>query len=171
MPGKSTCLFFRLSGFLSSKNHPPASYRRPFSLRHTSRTGDFSVRRIPRELPGGSLGIDCRIPYSDFLRYSAVIVAPCSTISLGVPVNTISPPALPPSGPTSISQSACFITSRLLHYAPASLSSLLFTRMKILSRHFFPKRNRTRRVCRSVSFVPLRRDCASSARKTIPLFF
>ena len=30
-----------------------------------------------------------RIPYSDFLRYSAVMVPPCAAMSFGVPANTI----------------------------------------------------------------------------------
>ena len=44
----------------------------------------------------------CHIFYRDFLRYSAVIVLPCSAISFAVPVKTICPPAVPPSGPTSL---------------------------------------------------------------------
>ena len=37
-----------------------------------------------------------------FLRYFAVIVVPFSNISSGVPVNTTSPPFVPPSGPMSM---------------------------------------------------------------------
>ena len=40
--------------------------------------------------------------FKDLRKYFAVIVSDFSYISCGVPVNTISPPFVPPSGPTSM---------------------------------------------------------------------
>src|SRR6185312_12971151 len=54
-------------------------------------------------------------------RYCPVNEPSTSATSSGVPVATISPPASPPSGPRSISQSACLITSRL-----CSITSTVF---------------------------------------------
>src|SRR5207302_8562810 len=89
-------------------SEPPARDRVPVRLRALRRP------QVPRRSRAGTgagyAAAAAFFPGSTWRRYCPVNDSSTSATSSGVPVAITSPPASPPSGPRSISQSACLIT-------------------------------------------------------------